>query len=35
MCARFTLSALVEVVVPEFGLFDMPDLPPRYHIAPT
>jgi putative SOS response-associated peptidase YedK len=35
MCGRFTLTAPAEVLKDLFPLFDMPDLQPRYNIAPT
>jgi putative SOS response-associated peptidase YedK len=34
MCGRFTLRSSPKSVAQEFGLFDVPDLPPRYNIAP-
>jgi putative SOS response-associated peptidase YedK len=34
VCGRFTLSRPAEVAA-EFGLPDVPELPPRYNIAPT
>ena len=35
MCGRFTLKTPVEVLADFFGLEEMPDLTPRYNIAPT
>ena len=35
MCGRFTLKTPVEDLAKHFGLADIPDLPPRYNIAPT
>jgi putative SOS response-associated peptidase YedK len=34
MCGRFTLRSSPTTVAEEFGLFDVPDLPPRYNVAP-
>lgn len=34
MCGRFTLRSSPKIVAAEFGLFDVPDLAPRYNIAP-
>jgi putative SOS response-associated peptidase YedK len=35
MCGRFTLRSSPKSVAQEFGLFDVPDLLPRYNIAPA
>jgi putative SOS response-associated peptidase YedK len=35
MCGRFTLTATVPAVENLFPLFDVPELEPRYNIAPT
>jgi putative SOS response-associated peptidase YedK len=35
MCGRFTLRASPHALQQEFDLFDWPELPPRYNIAPT
>ncbi len=35
MCGRFTLSTPPKAVADLFGLADVPDLPPRYNIAPS
>jgi len=35
MCGRYTLRANPKLVAEEFGLFDTPDLSPRFNIAPT
>ncbi len=35
MCGRYTLRTSSAEVARQFGLFDVPDLPPRYNIAPT
>lgn len=35
MCARFTLSADAKQVATLFDLVKMPELPPRYNIAPS
>jgi putative SOS response-associated peptidase YedK len=35
MCGRFTLRTTGDVVADFFGLRELPDLPPRYNIAPT
>jgi putative SOS response-associated peptidase YedK len=35
MCGRFTLRTSTEDIVKAFGLSDVPDLKPRYNIAPT
>jgi putative SOS response-associated peptidase YedK len=35
MCGRFTLSVSKETIVDFFGLLDVPELTPRYNIAPT
>jgi putative SOS response-associated peptidase YedK len=35
MCGRFTLTAPRQILKEWFPLFDFPDLPPRYNIAPT
>jgi putative SOS response-associated peptidase YedK len=35
MCGRFTLSTPPDAVADLFGLVDVPDLPPRYNIAPS
>jgi putative SOS response-associated peptidase YedK len=34
MCGRFTLRSSPKIIAAEFGLFDVPDLPARYNIAP-
>ena len=34
MCGRYTLRSSPKAIAQEFGLFDAPDLPPRYNIAP-
>jgi len=35
MCGRFTLTAPADVLQQFFPLFDLPDVEPRYNIAPT
>lgn len=35
MCGRFTLTATAEMVADELDLADVPELAPRYNIAPT
>jgi putative SOS response-associated peptidase YedK len=35
MCGRYTLLASPEALREEFGLAEVPDLSPRYNIAPT
>lgn len=35
MCGRFTLAAQPALIAEVFGLSDVPDLAPRYNIAPT
>jgi hypothetical protein len=35
MCGRFTLRSSPTVIAQEYGLFDVPDLSPRFNIAPT
>jgi putative SOS response-associated peptidase YedK len=35
MCGRFTLAARGEAIRDLFQLVEVPDLPPRYNIAPT
>jgi putative SOS response-associated peptidase YedK len=35
MCGRFALTAEAEAVAAQFGLADVPQLAPRYNIAPT
>lgn len=35
MCGRFTLTTPGELVAEAFGLDEMPELAPRYNIAPT
>ena len=35
MCGRFTLASPAEVVAKDFALDDVPELAPRYNIAPT
>jgi len=35
MCGRFTLTAPADVLQQFFPLFDLPDVQPRYNIAPT
>ncbi|MCY2995507.1 MAG: SOS response-associated peptidase [Planctomycetota bacterium] len=35
MCGRFTLRTSVPEIAKEFGLAGVPDLSPRYNIAPT
>jgi putative SOS response-associated peptidase YedK len=34
MCGRMTLRTPGKIVAQEFGLFDVPDLRPRYNVAP-
>src|SRR5437868_8282378 len=35
MCGRFTMTASAQAVKNLFPLFDVPDLEPRYNVAPT
>lgn len=35
MCGRYTLRAPASELAEVFGLFDLPELEPRYNIAPT
>lgn len=35
MCGRFTQSQTSEAIAKQFQLAEVPDLPPRYNIAPT
>jgi putative SOS response-associated peptidase YedK len=35
MCGRFTLTVSKETIADFFGLIDVPELAPRYNIAPT
>jgi putative SOS response-associated peptidase YedK len=35
MCGRFTLNQTSEAIANHFHLAEVPDLPPRYNIAPT
>jgi putative SOS response-associated peptidase YedK len=35
MCTRFTLATPADEVADFFGLPDVPDLPPRYNVAPS
>jgi putative SOS response-associated peptidase YedK len=35
MCGRFTLRTPSKDIAPLFGLDELPDLPPRYNIAPS
>jgi putative SOS response-associated peptidase YedK len=35
MCTRFTLATPADDVADFFGLPDVPDLPPRYNVAPS
>lgn len=35
MCGRFTLTASGRVIAQQFNLSDLPEIPPRYNIAPT
>ncbi|NJO76683.1 MAG: SOS response-associated peptidase [Leptolyngbyaceae cyanobacterium RM1_406_9] len=35
MCGRFTLTQTSEAIANHFRLSEVPDLPPRYNIAPT
>jgi putative SOS response-associated peptidase YedK len=35
MCGRFTLTTSAQQVAEHFGLAEMPELSPRYNIAPT
>lgn len=35
MCGRFTLKTPVPILAKFFGLAEIPELPPRYNIAPT
>ena len=35
MCGRFTLSAPNEDIATIFGVEDVPELSPRFNIAPT
>ena len=35
MCGRFTLSTRKQEIADQFPLFEVPDLEPRYNIAPT
>src|SRR4051812_7453482 len=35
MCGRFTLTAPARTLAELFDLLEVPDLPPRYNVAPT
>src|ERR1700730_13729723 len=35
MCGRYTLLASPELLQDQFGLAEVPDLGPRYNVAPT
>ena len=35
MCGRFTLRARQNAIAKAFELLDVPDLPPRFNVAPT
>ena len=35
MCGRFTLRAPASVLAEQFAIFEIPDLKPRFNIAPT
>jgi putative SOS response-associated peptidase YedK len=35
MCGRFTLRSSPRAIATEFYLFEVPDLRPRYNVAPT
>src|SRR5437764_14827313 len=35
MCGRFTLTTRKKEIADAFPLFDVPDLEPRYNVAPT
>jgi putative SOS response-associated peptidase YedK len=35
MCGRFTLRASASAIAEQFSLFEVPELPPRYNIAPS
>jgi putative SOS response-associated peptidase YedK len=35
MCGRFTLRARLNAIAKAFEVFDVPELPPRYNVAPT
>jgi len=35
MCGRFVIELTPNLVKKVFGLTDIPDLPPRYNVAPT
>lgn len=35
MCGRFTLRTPVRILAEHFSVFEMPDLAPRFNIAPT
>jgi putative SOS response-associated peptidase YedK len=35
MCGRFTLKTPVPILAKFFGLAEIPDLPPRFNVAPT
>ena len=35
MCGRFTLATSARQVAEHFGLAEVPELSPRYNIAPT
>jgi putative SOS response-associated peptidase YedK len=35
MCGRYTLSTTKKDIAEQFPLFEMPDLPPNYNVAPT
>jgi putative SOS response-associated peptidase YedK len=35
MCGRFTLTAPHQALAQLFPLFDLPDVPPNYNVAPT
>jgi putative SOS response-associated peptidase YedK len=35
MCGRFVIELSPDLVAKVFGLAEVPDLPPRYNVAPT
>jgi putative SOS response-associated peptidase YedK len=35
MCGRFTLRTSAQEVAKTFGLIEVPDLRPRFNVAPT
>jgi putative SOS response-associated peptidase YedK len=35
MCGRFTLRARLHAIAKAFEVFDVPELTPRYNVAPT